>query len=88
MESFRVLLHPKAEKELRRLPAEYQKKIFQRIKQLTENPFPKGVVKIKNRDHAYRIRVGVYRIIYEIDNNNAELMIFRIRHRKDAYMDL
>ena len=43
-----------------------------------------GVKKLKN-DTSYRIRVGMYRVIYEIDDKNKVVTVYKIRHRKDVY---
>ena len=84
-ESFEVIIQPSAYKELRSLPSEFQRRIFQKIESLATKAIPRDAVKLKDRDRIYRIRVGNYRIIYEIDMFNKKVTVFRIRHRKDAY---
>jgi mRNA interferase RelE/StbE len=51
---------------------------------LEENPLPKGVKKLSGID-AYRIRVGDYRILYQINSKKKIIEIIAIAHRKDAY---
>jgi len=46
------------------------------------------VRKISDSENYYRIRIGDYRIIYEIDEKRKKINIFRIRHRKEAYLNL
>jgi len=52
---------------------------------LEENPRPHGVIKLKGAKNRYRIRVGDYRIVYEIDDEASEVIILRIRHRRESY---
>ncbi len=61
-----------------------QDKIIQSIQLLSENPRPHGCKKLSGRE-AWRIRVGNYRIIYEIDNKHLRILIIVIRHRRDVY---
>ena len=58
--------------------------IFNAIAALAQNPRPKGVKKLKGRD-GYRIRVGNYRIIYDIFDNELIIDIIALGHRKDIY---
>ena len=51
---------------------------------LIENPRPKISKKLKGKD-SYRLRIGDYRIVYNIDDKNKTITVFRIRHRKDVY---
>ncbi|MEK7448974.1 MAG: type II toxin-antitoxin system RelE/ParE family toxin, partial [Planctomycetota bacterium] len=52
---------------------------------LKENPHPLGTRKILGSKNDWRIRVGTYRIIYEIDDKTRTVKIFRVKHRKNAY---
>ena len=54
------------------------------ISDLADNPRPFGYKKLKGEE-AYRIRVGVYRIIYEIDNNRIIVTVVSVGHRKEIY---
>lgn len=55
---------------------------------LTKDPFPKGVKKLIGIENFYRIRVGDFRIIYEINHKNQEIIIVRAKHRKEVYKNL
>jgi len=72
-------------KELRNLPREYIVRIIHTIDELKKNPFPHGIHKLAGSERTYRIRVGNYRIIYEVMRNELIIVIIRIRHRKDVY---
>jgi len=62
----------------------YYSNIKEAIKKLTENPRPRGCKKLKGRS-GYRIRVGVYRIIYEVFDNELIVDVITIGYRKDVY---
>lgn len=74
-----------AEKDFRRLPKEIQRKIILIISELKNNSRPLNVKKLLGSENYYRIRAGDYRIVYEINDKNKTVNIFRIRHRKEAY---
>lgn len=68
MSRYRVALTSSAEKELRRLPADVVVRIVPRIENLGAVPRPHGCKKLKGGDKEWRIRVGDYRVVYEIDD--------------------
>ena len=74
----------KALKELEKLNEPYYSSIKQAIYTLTIQPRPMGYKKLKGRD-SYRIRVGNYRVIYEIFDNILTVEVIDLGHRKDIY---
>jgi mRNA interferase RelE/StbE len=82
--AYHIHLHSTAKRQLANLPAEVQKKISPAIDMLAANPRPPGIKKLKGMD-AWRIRVGDYRIIYEIRDNVALVLVIKIAHRSEAY---
>jgi mRNA interferase RelE/StbE len=86
--AYEIFIEKKAEKDLRKLPKNYQKKIIQKILNLKNNPKPVDARKITSSENYYRIRVDDYRIVYEINYKERRINIFRIRHRKEAYKNL
>ena len=75
-----------AEKELERLPIHAIKRISKAIDALTENPRPAGSKKLEGqKESLWRIRVGDYRVIYQIEEVIKIVEIRRIGHRKDIY---
>ncbi len=52
---------------------------------LANDPFPRGVRKLVGSEFSYRIRVGEYRVVYEVFESRLLIEIVRVRHRKDAY---
>lgn len=81
---YSLYLSKKNLKELEDIPEPYYSKIKKEIYALEENPFPNGCIKLTN-ENAYRIRVGNYRIIYEVNENILTISIVKIGHRKDVY---
>ena len=55
------------------------------IEDLADDPMPVGCKKLVGSEHTYRIRVGDYRIVYDIQNANLTVFVIRIRHRRDVY---
>lgn len=83
---YNVRLTRRAEQELRRLPNNIIRRIDEIFDQLSQDPRPRGVVKlIGQKDAHWRIRVGTYRILYEIDDQLRRVDIYRIKHRRDVY---
>ena len=81
---YRIQIKPPASRDLDTLPDKEVQKILSRIAQLQEEPRPIGVQKLTNEE-GYRIRSGNYRILFEIDETIKTILIYRIKHRKDAY---
>ncbi len=82
---YEVFLEHAAERDLRKLPAESFYRIVPHIKNLAENPRPSGCRKIAGSKKDWRIRVGDYRIIYEIDEKAKVVRVMRVRYRREAY---
>jgi len=82
---YEVYLERAAERDLRRLPAEIFYRVVPHIKALAQNPRPSGCHKIAGSKSDWRIRVGDYRVIYEIDERAKAVKVMRVRHRRKAY---
>ncbi len=80
----KITLPRSAQKELDKIPNKIADKILIEIFQLRENPFPSGYQKLEGGS-GYRIRLGDYRVVYTIDKYRQELVIVKVRHRKEAY---
>jgi len=78
-----LILNKKAEKDLAKLPFSIAKKILIDINQLKNFPNVRNVKKLTNFTPDYRFRIGDYRVLFEVQNDN--IIIYRILHRKDAY---
>ncbi|MCI5132920.1 MAG: type II toxin-antitoxin system RelE/ParE family toxin [Candidatus Electrothrix sp. EH2] len=73
-----------AQKQLRKIDRQDQSRIITAIQALAENPHPVGSKKLSGRP-AWRIRIGTYRVIYEINDNQLRILIVAIAHRKEVY---
>jgi mRNA interferase RelE/StbE len=85
MASYQIEIKPSASKELEKLPRQMVVRIVAAVRQLADNPYPQGVRKLTGFDRTYRIRVGDYRVLYDVYENILVIEIIRIRHRKDVY---
>jgi mRNA interferase RelE/StbE len=74
-----------AEKQLRKLPAEDRRRVARAMLALGEEPHPSGARKLTGYDDVFRIRVGVYRIIYSVSGRTLVIIILKIGHRKNIY---
>lgn len=83
--NFQVLLRPGAERERRKLDDQIRRRINEALLSLEAAPRQPGVIKLRNAENEWRIRVGDYRIIYEIDDDERLVTVLRIRHRREAY---
>ena len=86
-ELYSILLQPAAAKALTKLPKRELLKIAGAIELLGSNPLPPAAIKLKN-SAAYRIRIGDYRVIYEVHSQVLEVLGIRIGHRPDVYHQL
>lgn len=82
---YEVVLERRAERDIKRLPEETFYRIVPQLKALSENPRRPGCRKITGSKNDWRVRVGDYRIIYEIDEREKAVKVMRIRHRRDVY---
>ena len=82
---YEVFLERRAERDLKRLPAAIFNRLIPHIKALSENPKQSGCRKITGSKNDWRIRIGEYRIIYEIDAEERAVRVMRVRHRREVY---
>jgi mRNA interferase RelE/StbE len=81
---YRVILPKSVQKELDRLPDDVMGRVLARLRALESNPRPPDVKKLKGRQ-AWRIRIGDYRIIYEIHDRELVIIVVTIGHRREVY---
>ena len=82
---YKVLLSKQAEHDLRRLPANVFRQVVPRIQALAKDPRPSGCRKLAGSVNDWRIRVGNYRVVYEINDKKLVVRVMRVRPRKEAY---
>lgn len=83
--AYRLVLTRAARKDLDRLPREVLERADPLILALAENPRPFGSEKLRGFENLHQLRVGKYRIIYEIDKAASIVTIAKIEHRKSVY---
>lgn len=81
---YTVLILPSAQKQLDKLPGAIATRIEDKLLDLEGDPRPPGCKKLRGRD-AWRIRIGDYRVIYEINDGNLIVTVIAIGHRRDIY---
>ena len=82
---YRVFLERAAEKDLRRLSPDIHDRIIRAIQGLVRNPRPPGCRKLTGTENDWRIRVGDYRVVYDIDDTTRVIRVNRVRHRREVY---
>lgn len=82
--SYRVLLLPRARKDLDAFEGRVFSKLRDAIKTLAKNPRPVGCRKLSS-DDGYRIRIGDYRIVYRVEDKAKQVFVYRVRHRREVY---
>jgi len=86
MESYKIVFKASAEKDLRKLPKTAILSILSAINALAVNPYPNGTKKLKGiATPSFRIRIGNYRVIYQVNDNELIVHIVEIGHRKEIY---
>ena len=85
MAEYGVTFARSARRELEALEGSYAARIFARIEALAVEPRPGGAKKLQGGQGLWRIRVGDYRVVYNIDDRQRAVDIVRIRHRRDVY---
>ncbi|MCE5298716.1 MAG: type II toxin-antitoxin system RelE/ParE family toxin [Methanoregulaceae archaeon] len=88
MEAYSLVLKKSVEKDLRKIPKEIIPDIFEHIERLMREPVPHDSYKIAGSENLYRIRVGDYRVIYQVLHGSREVTVIYIRHRSVAYRGL
>ena len=83
--AYTVLLRPAADRDHRALSPDIRERILRALHTLETDPRPSGAVKLTGRLDRWRIRVGDYRIIYQVDDSSDQVLVLRIAHRREAY---
>ncbi|MEH2416720.1 type II toxin-antitoxin system RelE family toxin [Nostoc sp.] len=85
--SYEVKFSKGAKKQFRKLPLDVQERIQTKINELAIEPRQNGVKKLQGDDNSYRVRVGDYRVIYELDDDVLIVTVIKIGHRSEIYKD-
>ncbi len=82
---YTVTFRAAARREFDKLPQRVQDQIMPRIDALSENPRPSGVTKLSGEDNIYRVRSGIYRVAYSIQDDVLVVLIVRVATRGEIY---
>ena len=85
MDSYNIQWKKSAQKDLLNIDRQQIPRIIKSVESLIKNPFPKQCLKLHGTNKLFRIRIGDYRVIYQVDTNKDFLIIYYIRHRREAY---
>ena len=85
MACYNIEWRPSTKKDLRRISKSEILKIIKAVEALSNEPRPLGSTKLAGSDFTYRIRIGDYRVIYEIHDETILIEVVKVGHRKDVY---
>jgi len=85
MGSYEIQWKRSAERDLRNIDPPQIPQIVQAVEPLIDNPFPSQCRKLRGSERDYRIRVGDYRVIYQVDIKAKVVTIYHVHHRREAY---
>ncbi|WP_271251582.1 type II toxin-antitoxin system RelE family toxin [Pseudanabaena sp. Chao 1811] len=83
--SYQIVIPKPAQNQLDNITKIERDRLIVTLRSLADDPRPNGVKKLKGYDNTYRVRVGDYRIIYEIKDRELIVLLLSVSHRKDAY---
>ena len=84
MAKYNILIKPSAVKEIENIPRKDRVRIIQKIQGLANNPRPQGCENLAG-ENRYRIRQGVYRIVYSVSDRELHIIVVKVGHRRDVY---
>lgn len=73
------------QKQVVRLPTNARDRVDAAVRGLAQDPRPPGCRKLKDREEEWRVRVGDYRIVHEVDDDNRKMLILEVWHRQRDY---
>lgn len=85
--TYTIIISKAVQKQLDALPDKVYERIAVKVQQLTQNPRPDGVVKLTGYENEYRIRIGDYRVRYEIEDRELTILLLQCKHRNDVYRE-
>lgn len=85
MNLYRIVLKPRAERDLDALPIEIARRIWRKLEALETNPRPPSAAKLVGEEGAYRIRVGDYRVVVLVNDSARLVEVVRVAHRREVY---
>ena len=87
MEPFSIQWRNSTRKDIRSLPRQEVARVVEAVGALAKDPLPHGSHKLAGSERTYRLRVGDYRVVYEVFSDARIVEVQRVRHRKDVYRE-
>ena len=87
MEEYKIFFKKSVGKDFKKIPKQYLVKILEKIENLKDNPRPEGSEKLTGHE-LYRIRQGMYRIVYSIQDNELTVWVVKVGHRQEIYKNI
>jgi mRNA interferase RelE/StbE len=81
---YRIRFRGKADKQIQKIPPPHFQRIQKQIEALKNDPRPLGAKQLE-AETGYRVRVGDYRILYNVDDEKREVIVYRVKHRREVY---
>ncbi|MDP2183487.1 MAG: type II toxin-antitoxin system RelE/ParE family toxin [Actinomycetota bacterium] len=88
MATYRIEFAASAHRQFAKLAPDAKRRLAPEIDMLATEPRPHGAKRLATEDELYRIRVGVYRIVYAVENDLLVILVVKIGHRRDVYRGL
>jgi len=85
---YAVEVTPAASRQIRKLDRNTQKRVLARIEKLEEDPRPRDASKLQSPEELYRVRVGDFRIVYQVEDDRLLVLIVRVGNRREIYRNL
>jgi mRNA interferase RelE/StbE len=82
---YEVIVPKNVQKDIDELSENLRDRIEEAIEDLAEDPRPNGVTKMKGSDSRYRIRIGNYRVVYDINDGKLLVLVVQCQHRREVY---
>lgn len=85
MPIYRIEVSATAERQIRRLDRDDQLRVLRAVRDLAAEPRPRGCRKLRGYEDVFRIRVGLFRVLYSIEKERILIILLKVGHRKDIY---
>lgn len=83
--AYQIIISKSIQKQIENLPIDVRNRVIEKIKNLAQEPRPENSIKLKGFDQEYRIRIGDYRVRYEINDPNQIIKLLQCKHRREIY---
>ena len=83
--AYTLEVEPRACRKIRALPRDVQQRITDALAQLAEQPRPANAKRLTGYDRTYRLRLGMYRILYEVEDHIRVILVIEVGHRREVY---